>query len=181
MSDRNPSDLPTRRDLLRMAAIATVGQAGCNHSLRSLYDANFTTVFVPEFQAEPLYRELGPKLTEMVTKEIEKRTPYKVVRVREKGDMILEGSVTYVNKDTHAQGPQDLPRELAVAIQVSLNWIHNPPLDSEKDRPPILIAEAVTFTPELGKTTASAINTTCQALATKVVDMMEGNSSSDHD
>ncbi|MHC5539408.1 LPS assembly lipoprotein LptE [Singulisphaera rosea] len=178
MSDRNPSRRLTRRNLFQLAAVAVVGQAGCNYSLRSLYDSSFTTVYVPEFQADPIHRELGPKLTEFLTKEIKKRTPYKVVHNREKGDMILEGSVNYVNTASHAESPQSPPQPLTVAIQVSVNWMHNPPLDSEKNRQPVLIAEAVNFTPELGKTSTSAVDKTCQTLATKLVDLMEGNSTS---
>ena len=113
------------------------------------------------------------QLTELVIKEIEKRTPYKVVNRIEDADTIIEGTVNYADKNIVVENPDNLPRQLTTTINASVNWIHNPPLDYEKNRVPTVIAETVNFAPEIGETALTAFYRTSQNLATQIVDMME--------
>src|SRR5436853_2429354 len=46
---------------------------------RSLYRPDIATVHVPVVQSDSYRRNLGERLTEMIVKEIELKTPYKVV------------------------------------------------------------------------------------------------------
>lgn len=165
---------PTRRDVIRLLALSlAAGQAGCGYSLRAPYDTNVRTIYVPMFRSVSFRRDVQFQLTELVQKEIEKRTPYKVVGRLEDADTILEGTVNFADKNIMVENPENLPRQLTATMQVSVNWVHNPPLDYERNREPTLISDTVYFAPELGETTTTAFYRNSQNLATQIVDMME--------
>ena len=170
---RNKNQGPTRRDILRMLTLTLAGQSGCGYSLRAPYDTNVRTVCVPVFRSVSFRRDVQFQLTYLVIKEIEKRTPYKVVSNREEADTILEGTVNFADKNIMVENPFNLPRQLIATMQVSVNWVHNPPLEYEQNREPTLIADTVYFAPELGETSMTAFYKVNQNLATQIVDMME--------
>ncbi|WP_422929841.1 hypothetical protein [Singulisphaera sp. PoT] len=172
-SRRRQIEQPTRRDLLRLAGLFLVAEAGCGYSIRPPYDTSIRTVYVPVFRSLTFRREIQLQLTELTIKEIEKRTPYKVVGTLEQGDTILEGTINYADKNTVVENPDNMPRQLTAMVNASVNWVHNPPLDYEKNRAPTVVAETVNFAPEVGETSMTAFYNTCQNLATQIVDMME--------
>src|SRR5262245_35350210 len=55
------------------------GCAGYQIGNRALYRPDLRTVHVPVIQSDSYRRYLGERLTEAIVKEIELRTPYKVV------------------------------------------------------------------------------------------------------
>lgn len=71
--------------LLRLLAAALAGLAalpscaGYQIGNKSLYPAGIETVYVPICKSNSFRRGLGEQLTEAIQKEIEKKTPYKVV------------------------------------------------------------------------------------------------------
>ena len=153
---RNKNQGPTRRDILRMLTLTLAGQSGCGYSLRAPYDTNVLTVCVPIFRSVSFRRDVQFQLTLLVIQEIEKRTPYKVVSNREEADTILEGTVNFADKNIMVENPFNLPRQLIATMQVSVNWVHNPPLDYERNREATVVSETVYFAPELGETTTTA-------------------------
>jgi len=173
ISRLRPFDRPTRRDLLRLAGLFLATEAGCGYSIRAPYDTSVRTVYVPVFRSLSFRRDVQLQLTELTIKEIEKRTSYKVVGTLEEGDTILEGTVNYADKNIVVENPDNLPRQLTAMVSASVNWIHNPPLDYERNRAPTVVAETVNFAPEVGETAMVAFYRTCQNLATQIVDMME--------
>jgi hypothetical protein len=172
---RNRGRKPTRRHALRVLALslAAATASGCGYSVRPPYDTSVRTIFVPVFRSISFRREVQLQLTELVIKEIEKRTPYKVVSNIEEADMILEGTINFADKNTVVENPFNLPRQLNAILNVSVNWIHNPPTDLERNRLPTVVSETVTFAPELGETSETAFYRANQNLATQIVDMME--------
>src|SRR5688500_10305880 len=60
-------------------AILFSGCAGYQVGQRSLYRPDIRTVYVPVVQSNSFRRYLGERLTEAIVKEIELKTPYKVV------------------------------------------------------------------------------------------------------
>ena len=59
----------------------------------SLFPSDIQTVHVPVFASDSYRRGMGERLTELVIKEIEERTPYKVVSSAD-ADSILTGRIT---------------------------------------------------------------------------------------
>ena len=64
---------------------------------QSLYPLEIHTVSVPVFQSNSFRRNLGERLTEAVVKEIERRTPYKVVS-DPGADSVLTGRIVTERK-----------------------------------------------------------------------------------
>jgi Lipopolysaccharide-assembly len=146
---------------------------GCGYTVRAPFDKSVKTVFVPVFKTQSFRRDVNLNLTEMIQKEIQNRTPYKVVGRPEGADTVLEGMVNYVDKNIVVENPFNLPRELNMTIAVSVKWVHNPPTEAEKVRAPTVVAETVNFVPEVGETALTAQYRVNQRLAAQIVDMME--------
>jgi hypothetical protein len=160
------------------AAAALAALSGCEpkilgYSIRAPYDMSVRTVYVPVFKSQTFRRDLNFQLTDLVIKEIEKRTPYKVVGSPEGADTILEGTVNLATKNITVENLYNLPRELTAMVNVTVNWTHNPPTEEETKRGPVVVSDMVYFVPEIGDTAMTAFYAACQRLATQVVDMME--------
>ena len=125
------------------------------------------------FKSNVFRRDLEKQLTEAVIKEINLRTPYRVVGNHAEADSLLTGTITSDNKNLIVEAPTNLPRELNAAIVVVANWTHNPPTDIESQRLPTTISETINFIPEVGETAVSGYNHVIQSIAKQIVDMME--------
>jgi hypothetical protein len=164
----------TRRELLKLGlAAAGLGLSGCGYSVRPPGYPDVKTVYVPVFRTITFRREVQLMLTEAVIKEIEERTKYKVVGTPEEADTILEGTINFSEKNLVVENPQNLPRALNTGVSATIRWIHNPPLEQERNAPPVSVGESVNFIPEIGETSLTAFYKTCQNLATQIVDMMD--------
>ena len=125
------------------------------------------------FKSNVFRRDLEKQLYEAVVKEINLRTPYRVVGNHEEADSLLTATITSDNKNLVVEAPTNLPRELNASIYVQANWTHNPPTDIESKRTLTLIAETINFIPEVGETAESGYNHVIQSIAKQMVDMME--------
>jgi hypothetical protein len=174
---RSLSTRPSRRDALRRLALLTLALPaagpGCGYSVRAPFDPKVKTVYVPVVRSLTFRRNIQLELTEMTIKEIEKRTPYKVVGTPDEADTILECTVNFADKNIIVESPFNLPRQLNATVQVMAKWTHNPPLETEKDAQPVLIGDTVNFAIEIGETAETAFYRAAQDVATQIVDMME--------
>ena len=168
ISRRRPTPLAAAALVLALGSLG-----GCGYSIRAPYDPAVRTVYVPVFRSISFRRDVNLQLTELVIKEIERRTPFKVVGSPDGADTILDGTVNFADKNIVVENPFNLPRQLTASINASVNWTHNPPLKEELDRGPTVIAEQLNFVPEAGETAYEAFYRTNKALAKQIVDMME--------
>jgi len=159
--------------------LASGGCAGYRVGNATLFRPDIETVYVPVFQSSSLRPGLGERLTEAVIKEIELRTPYKVVGSLDRADSILTGRITSETKRTVVENPYDDPREIATRLQVEVQWIdqRGRTLSAEETIPvppelSTVVAEA-TFVPEVGQSLATAQQAAIQQLAAQIVGMME--------
>lgn len=163
-----------RRSFLRACAAAlATGTTGCGYSIRPPYNADIHTVYVPVFRSLTFRRDLNLMLTEAVAKEIEKRTPFKVVGTPEGADSSLIGEVTYADKNLMVENPQNLPRELSADITVKVRWTDNRVVSDPREVGAVSMRETVTFTPEFGDTSMMAYQKACQKMAEQIASMME--------
>ncbi len=154
---------------------------GCNskitgYSIRPPYDKTIKTVYVPVFKSITFRRDVNFMLTDLVIKEIERRTPYKVVQKPEEADTVLEGTVNFTEKNVVVESPFNLPRQLTATMIVLATWTDNTVDRNDKEHPPsppAPIAETFNFYPEIGETSEAAFYRCCEKLATQVVNMME--------
>jgi hypothetical protein len=125
------------------------------------------------FKSNVFRRDLEKQLTEAVIKEINLRSPYRVVASHEEADSLLTGTIYSDAKNLVVEAPTNLPRELNAQIMVQTKWTHNPPTDIEAKQIATTISETINFIPEVGETTLSAYNHVIQSIAKQIVDMME--------
>ncbi len=165
----------TRRAWLRGAAILpSILSIGCGYSVRPPYNREIRTVYVPIFRSLTFRRDLNLMLTEAVAKEIEKRTPYKVVGTPDGADSTLSGEVIFADKNLIVENPQNLPRQLSADLVVNVRWTDNRENTSDpKDVGSVTMRETVTFSPEFGDTSMMAYQKACQKMAEQIASMME--------
>ncbi|MGQ9504848.1 MAG: LPS assembly lipoprotein LptE [Thermogutta sp.] len=155
------------------------GCAGYRVGNATLFRPDIETVYVPVFQSSSLRPGLGERLTEAVIKEIELRTPYKVVGSLERADSILTGRIVSETKRTVVENPYDDPREVATRFQVEVQWIdqRGQALSAEETIPVpselTTVVTETTFVPEVGQSLATAHQAAIQRLAAQIVGMME--------
>lgn len=154
-------------------AIACAVVSGCGYSFRAPFDKSVQTVFVPMFKSQAFARDVEKDLTRQVQQEIIRRSPYKLVSRLEDADTVLSGTINYVDKNIIVEAPTNLPRQLTRIVNVSVNWVHNPPTEAEKNRPPTMVSETTNFVPEVGETALTATTKVNSRLAAQIVDMME--------
>ncbi len=158
--------------------LLTLGCAPYQIGNGTLYPADIQTVYVPMFESESFRRDLGERLTEAVQKEIEVKTPYKVVATPS-ADSILSGRITSDTKHTLVKNKFDDPREVEMGLTVEVHWLNRKgDLIGQAGTIPIPstlteVSETATLVPEYGQSITTAQQQAIQRLATQIVGMME--------
>ncbi len=153
------------------------GCAGYQLGNWSLYPPDIRTVYVPMFRSGDFRRNLSEWLTEAVIKEIELKTPYKVVGTAA-ADSILTGRIVGQQNDLLIENRFDDPRELEVGITIEVQWVDrrgNQLRDGVVPVPPELVnvRGSGLLAPELGHSMATAQQEAIQEIARRIVSMME--------
>lgn len=147
---------------------------GCGYSIRPPFDTSIQTVYVPVVKSVSFRRDVNLQMTELLQKEIERRTPFKVVGRPEDADTTLEATITQVDKNAWVENPNNLPRQIAASMAVDVRWVNNATGEAKVKRtPPVRVVEYVPFFPELGETTNLAYQKLMAKLVQDVVGMME--------
>lgn len=162
-----------------LLAVALLG--GCAQyqiGADTLYPAHIRTVYVPVFRSASFRRDLGERLTEAVVKEIEAKTPFKVVSAPD-ADSILTGEIVSDSKHMLVVTPDGDPREDEVGVQVRVNWIDRAggALRSDMQVPfdsgPMHINSTAKVVPEVGQSTVTGQQQAICKAAQQIVAMME--------
>ena len=154
------------------------GCAGYQIGNQSLYPLHIRTVYVPMFDSVSYRRNLGERLTEAVQKEIELKTPYKVVN-DPSADSVLIGCIVGESKQLVVAAHSGEPRESQVNFQVEINWIDSRgealrqvasiPLPPEMTN----VGASANVVPEVGQSMATAQQQAISRLAEEIVALME--------
>jgi hypothetical protein len=96
--------------------------SSCGYSPTPLYNRSVRTIAVPIFANKTFRREWEFKLTEAIDKNIEYRTPYKIVP-QNQADTILTGEIVNIQEAvlTRRFGTI-LPRESQITVVVNFTW-----------------------------------------------------------
>jgi hypothetical protein len=92
------------------------------YTTRPNYDTRIHTVCVPIFKNRTFYRGLEFDLTRAVVREIEAKTPYKVVSCPEDADSILTGTIISYNKNILNRNQLNEVREAETTLGVEVVW-----------------------------------------------------------
>jgi hypothetical protein len=139
--------------LLRLANCLTLcfaisGCVGYQVGTASLYAPDIATVYVPMIESDSYRRDLGERLTEAVCKEIELKTPYKVVSTPN-ADSILSVRLTRDSRKALIRNAFDDPRLSENEIRTQVNWLN-------RRRLPIVPAQMIPVPPEAVAITATS-------------------------
>ena len=168
----------TRRTLLSLAAIVALNAfAGCGYMVGGPYDPQLRTVEVPVFESNSYRRGVDLQLTEAVQKQIQLRTPFRVVK--DGGDTRLTGRIIDVRKSVLGETRFDDPRELQVNLALEVVWedLRAGKVLAQEQIPltPGMAAlrSQAEFAPEVGQSLATAMQQSINQMARHVVDLME--------
>jgi RNase P/RNase MRP subunit p29 len=158
------------------------GCASYRFGNNTLYATNVRTIYVPVFQCDS-YRttpaiDVGERLTEAVCKEIEKRTPFKVVGSEAAADSVLTGRVVADTKRMVVESPTDQSRQVELNYQVLVTWAdRGGSVIASGDVPlpaaTVDVGQAASIVPEFGRSVASTQQEAIIKLAQQIVGLME--------
>ena len=169
--------------LLWLLALATcTGCAGYRFGNNTLYASNVRTVYVPVFQCDS-YRttpaiDIGERLTEAVCKEIEKRTPFKVVGSPQGADSTLTGRIVADTKRMVVESPTDQSRFVEMNYQTLVTWADRGGTVIASGEVPLPAAtvdvgQSAALVPEFGRSVVSTQQEAIVKLAQQIVGLME--------
>ncbi|OYP37503.1 LPS assembly lipoprotein LptE [Rhodopirellula sp. MGV] len=177
----SPSTLPMRCRLMLIALALVwlpVGCASYRFGADALYPAGVRTVHIPVVRNETFRPDLGKQLTEALVREVERRTPYKVVS-SPLADSVLSCKIVMQNKTVLTEVLSDDPRALDTAITVHANWnnrhgqslMQNSIVSSDVDMTGF--SQNARFVPEAGQSIDTANLQAIEQLAGRIVSQME--------
>lgn len=167
---------------LVVAITVTSGCASYRFGNNTLYASNVRTIYVPMIQCDS-YRttpsiDIGERLTEAVCKEIETRTPFKVVGSAEGADSVLTGRVVADTKRMLVESPTDQSRMVEMNYQVLVTWAdRGGTVIAAGDVPlpaaTVDVGQSAALVPEYGRSVASTQQEAIIGMAKQIVDLME--------
>jgi hypothetical protein len=160
------------------ALLFCCGCAGYQIGNKSLYPEEIHTVYVPVFASVSFRRNMGERLTEAVVKEIESKTPYKVV-TDPNADSILSGNIIREGKRVLVPNLSGDAREVEASINVQVSWVDRKGRMLRDDKTIPLPSEIVDVSgrgdivAEVGQSVATAQQQAICRIAEQIVGLME--------
>ena len=161
-----------------ISLVLLTGCASYRVGNQSLYAPDVQTVYVPMIETNSFRRDLGERLTEAVVKEIELKTPFKVVGTPD-ADSVLSVRMIGDSKRVTIENQNDDPRALEIGMNVEVTWLNRRraplrlpntiPLPAEL----LPIGNTSTLSPEAGQSVATAQQQAIGRLAQQIVSTME--------
>lgn len=187
-----------RQILLGLPALLAITLCSCadghftllGYSTKPNYDPGIRTVRVPIFKNLTFRQGVEFELTQAVVREIEAKTPFKVVSANCPADTELTGTIVMMNKAILNRTQLNEVRDAETVLTVQIIWkdlrtgevLSQPksaqpapgPLGAPPCPPvPVLVHSTAEFIPELGESIASAQKKNVDRLAVQIVSMME--------
>ncbi len=168
--------------IIATIALVATGCAGYRFGNNTLYAPNVRTIYVPVFQSDSFRTtpgiDLGERLTEAVCKEIEKRTPFKVVGSATGADSVLTGRIVADTKRMVVESPTDQSRQVEMNIQTLVTWADRGGAVLASGAVPVPAAsvdvgQAAMLVPEYGRSVVSTQQEGIQRMARQIVGLME--------
>ncbi len=174
---------PLKPKILAISATVLLGSitacAPYRFGSAAIFPPNVRTVHVPIAGNTTFRHDIGIRLTEAVIREIERRTPMKVVGDALTADSVLTIEVIGETKNVLTETDTDFARALDIATQTRATWTDRtgallmngsvvPTVDNA-----ILFSDEKRFVPEAGQSVEMAIQEAVQDIASQIVDQME--------
>lgn len=161
-----------RLGLLCLLALAATG---CNYRQAELFPTEYKTVAVPIFRNQSFYRGVEFDLTEALTKELELRSPYKVVPV-DHADTLLDGTIVSVTqKQLSRRRDVGLPEEMELTVMVDFQWKDQRTGNLIRERRGFASVGRYIPTTPVGEPLATAQHAAAERLAMDIVAVMRSD------
>ena len=141
------------------------------------YNPTVRTVEVPIFETSSHRRGLDVQLTEAVQKQIQLRTPFRLVK--DGGDTRLSGRIIDLRKSVLGETRFDDPRELQINLVLDVVWEDTRSgkvlAQEQYSLAPELVSlrSQADFAPEVGQSLATALQQSINQMARQIVGLME--------
>lgn len=178
MTNLNPCRNPLARAMCGMLLSFCVLFSGCGYHMGRGFEPGIQSVYVPIFESQADRRGLEFQLTEAVQKEIQMRTPFRIVD-EPAADTQLIGKIVNMRKRVLGETRYDDPRELQMSLTVVVRWenLKTGELLAEKRVPitenEIQLIQRSEFAPEVGQSLATSYQQLVDRMARDIIDMME--------
>ena len=142
------------------------------------FEPEIQSVYVPIFTSQSDRRGLEFQLTEAVQKEIQMRTPFRIVD-EPAADTQLIGKIINTRKRVAGETRNDDPRELQMSLIVEVRWenLKTGEILAQKRVPisqtEIQLIQRSEFAPEVGQSLATSYQQLVDRMARDIVDLME--------
>ena len=162
--------------------LAAAGCAGYRFGNNTLYAPNVRTIYVPMVQSDSFRTtpavDIGERLTEALCKEIEKRTPFKIVGSEDGADSVLTARIVADTKRMVVESPTDQSRNVEMNYQALVTWADRGGTVIASGEVPIPAAtvdvgQAAALVPEYGRSVASTQQEAIVKMAQQIVGLME--------
>jgi len=170
---------PRLAPLLLIAVTLFSGCAAYRIGNETLYAPDVSTVYVPMIESDSFRRDLGERLTEAVIKEIESKTPFKVVGTPD-ADSVLAARLVSDRKHVTVENQNDDPRAIEINLAAEVSWYNRrrqplcPPAILAVPQELFLpIGQTAALLPEAGQSVASQQQAAIERLAQQIVSTME--------
>jgi hypothetical protein len=163
---------------LLLPLLATTGCFGYRFGTKTLFRPDVRTIHIPMIRSDSFRAEIGALLTEALQKDVERRTPYKIVDAAS-ADSALVCRLTKDTKRVVGETSTDEPRLLETVLNVEISWTdrRGMPLVETRFLPPgevtYYFSERTSFVPEAGQSISTALQRAVERLANHIVDQME--------
>lgn len=156
--------------LLALFALFVGSVTGCGYSAKTNFPTDVQSVQVKMFGNRSFYRGVEFDLTEALVKEIELRSPYKVVS-NAAADTLMEGTVVGVNQIRLSRRREGgLPQEMEVQILVDFVWRNQRTGKIITDRKGLTVIGR--YVPAAEETRSAGQHEAVQKMATQIVSAM---------
>jgi hypothetical protein len=171
-----PFDPVAKRALVTVCALlALIGLGGCQslgYSNESLFPQDIQTISLKMFDNRTFWRNIEYDLTDALAKQIESKTPYKIISDQDLSDTTMTGQITKVFQNvlmTDRDTGDDLQMELTV--QALVTWKNLKTGDLLCDN--LEVVASGSYSTPLGQNQGYASKLTANKLASKIVELME--------
>jgi hypothetical protein len=136
------------------------------------------TVHVPVVESDSFRRDLGERLTEAIIKEIELKTPYKVVPTTD-ADSVLSVHLLGDTRRVLFENAFDDPRAYEIDLRAEVAWVNRrrqplvAPYAIPLPPPLVPFGQTSVLIPESGQSVVTAQQQAIQRLAEQIVGAME--------
>lgn len=151
---------------------------GCGYRMGHGFEPEIQSVYVPIFESQSDRRGLEFQLTEAVQKQIQSRTPFRIVD-QPAADTQLIGKIVSTRKRVLGETRNDDPRELQMSLTVEVRWenLKTGEILAQKRVPlspnEIQLITRSEFAPEVGQSLATSYQQMMDRMAREIVDLME--------